>query len=123
MNDPVGAFERIRDNFLLYVKTAFQTQFSSVEEEREALLKRTAADDPGVFYQDPWIEPLPRYQTGRRIGDLEAEDAPNLDARELADFKEFSARGLVEDFPLFSHQIEMLRVGMSGQNAVVTAGT
>lgn len=123
MNDPVGAFEKIRDNFLLYVKTAFQTQFPSVEAEREALLKRTAPDDPGVFYQDPWIEPLPRYQTGRRIGDLEAEDAPNLDARELADFKEFSARGLVEDFPLFSHQIEMLRIGMSGQNAVVTAGT
>ena len=56
-------------------------------------------------------------------GNLETEDVPNLDAGELADFKEFSARGLVEDYPLFSHQIEMLRLGMSGQNAVVTAGT
>jgi DEAD/DEAH box helicase domain-containing protein len=123
MNDPIGAFERIRDNFLLYVKTAFQTQFSSVEAEREALLRRTAPDDPGVFYQDPWIEPLPRYQAGRRISELEAQDAPGLTARDLSDFKQFAASGLVENFPLFSHQVEMLRTAMSGQNAVVTAGT
>ena len=123
MNDPVGAFEKIRDNFLLYVKTAFQTQFPSVEAEREALLRRTAADDPGVFYQDPWIEPLPRYQSGRRISELGAADLPNLSEGDLADFKAFSARGLVGDFPLFRHQIEMLRLAMSGQNAVVTAGT
>ena len=123
MNDPVGAFEKIRDNFLLYIKTAFQTQFPSVESEREALLRRTAPDDPGVFYQDPWIEPLPRYQTGKRISELGAVDVPNLDAGALADFKAFSEQGLIGDFPLFSHQIEMLRLGMSGQNAVVTAGT
>lgn len=123
MIDPIGTFEKIRDNFLLYVKTAFQTQFPSVEAEREALLRRTAEEDPGVFYQDPWIEPLPRYQTGRRISELDAADVPNLTPGELGDFKEFASRGLVGDFPLFSHQIEMLRLGMSGQNTVVTAGT
>jgi ATP-dependent helicase YprA (DUF1998 family) len=123
MNDPVGAFERIRDNFLLYVKTAFKTQFPSVEAEREALLRRTTPDDPGVFYQDPWIEPLPRYRTVKRISELDAGDVPNLECGEMDDFKQFVACGLVGDFPLFRHQLEMLRNAMGGQNAVVTAGT
>src|SRR5438094_9948743 len=118
MNDPIGAFETIRDNFLLYVKTAFRTQFPSFENEREALLRRTAPNEPGVFYQEPWLEPLPRYQTGKSISELEQVDVPNLSGEGLEDFKEFAACGLVGTFPLFLHQLEMLRRGISGQNAV-----
>src|SRR5262245_56337816 len=57
VKDPIGASERIRDNFLLYLRTAFSTQYPSIEDEREQRLRQ-----PGVFYQEPWIEPLPRYQ-------------------------------------------------------------
>jgi len=53
MNDPIGAFEKIRDNFILYLKTAFGTQFPGLEREREAMLRR-----PGILNQQPWIEPL-----------------------------------------------------------------
>ena len=76
MNDPIGAFDAIRDNFLLYVKTAFGTQFPSLELEREALLRHTTVSEPGVFYQDPWIEPLPRYETDKRLAQLAAADVP-----------------------------------------------
>ena len=50
MNDPVGAFEQIRDGVLLYLKTAFATQYPSVEIERERLLRTLR-----TFYQEPWI--------------------------------------------------------------------
>ena len=37
MIDPIGAFEEIRENLLLYIRTAFATQFSAAEEERQRL--------------------------------------------------------------------------------------
>jgi DEAD/DEAH box helicase domain-containing protein len=118
MIDPVRCFEQIRENAILYVKTAFGTAFPSLEEEREALLRT-----PGVFNQEPWIEPLPRYHTVKKIGDLSATDVPGLSAEERKDFVALASSGLVGDYKLFSHQIEMLRKNASGLNTVVTAGT
>lgn len=123
MNDPIGAFDRIRDNFLLYVRTAFKTQFPSLEAERAALLLRTAEDEPGVFYQDPWLEPIPRYEPAKRLAEFEPGDVPDLDGDDLAGFVGLCRQGLVGDYPLYTHQVEMLRRVMQGQNAVVTAGT
>src|SRR6266481_1138222 len=65
MDDPIGAFGKIRDSVLLYLKTAFATQYPSVEVERERLLRA-----PRTFYQEPWIEPLARYVTERPISRL-----------------------------------------------------
>lgn len=118
MQDPIGAFDTIRDNFLLYIQTAFGTQFPTIERERERRLRQ-----PGIFYQDPWIEPLPRYQTDSAIPDLDISDTPGLSEAELQDFKELALCGLVGNFPLYQHQIEMLRRALSGQDVVVTAGT
>ena len=67
MNDPIGAFEKLRESLVLYIQTAFGTQFPGLERERERLLR-----EPGVISQEPWIEPLPRYVTsGKRIDDLQ----------------------------------------------------
>ncbi len=119
MHDPINAFNTIRDNFLLYIKTAFSTQFPEIEQERERLLL-----EPGVFYQEPWIEPLQRYQrSGKTIHDLELSDIPGLDETAIQDFKELTSCGLVGTYELYSHQVEMLRKALQGQNAVVTAGT
>jgi ATP-dependent helicase YprA (DUF1998 family) len=119
MYDPVGAFEKIRDNFLLYIKTVFGTKFLELEQERERRLRQ-----PGVFYQEPWIEPLPRYQkSAKKIDQLGLEDVPGLDKTALQDFKNLASCGLVGGYELYSHQVEMLRRALSGQNVVVTAGT
>lgn len=119
MNDPIGAFDKIRDNFLLYIKTAFGTQFPEIEKERERRLRQ-----PGVFYQEPWIEPLPRYhKSGKTINNLGISDVPGLDNTALQDFQELASCGLVGNYELYSHQVEMLRRALAGQNAVVTAGT
>ena len=122
MHDPINAFNTIRDNFLLYIKTAFATQFPEIEQEREKRLV-----EPGVFYQEPWIEPLARYQrSGKTIHELELSDVPGLDETAIQDFKELASCGLVDPvnpYELYSHQVEMLRKALEGQNAVVTAGT
>jgi hypothetical protein len=53
MQNPTGALETFLDNFLLYIRTAFGTQFPGFEHERLRLLQ-----EAGVFGQEPWIERL-----------------------------------------------------------------
>lgn len=118
MNDPIGAFEKIRDNFILYLKTAFGTQYPGLEREREDMLRR-----PGILNQEPWIEPLPRYKTDRPLADLGPEDLPAMAPEVLERFKDLARCGLVGNYPLYTHQVSMLQRVVAGRNAVVTAGT
>lgn len=119
MNDPIGAFEKIRDNFILYLKTAFGTQFPGLELEREAMLRQ-----PEILNQQPWIEPLPRYQTDRALSALSPADLRGIAPGAVERFKELVRCGLVVgDYPLYTHQVSMLQHAVSGQNAVVTSGT
>lgn len=119
MKDPVGAFDTIRDNFIRYIQTVFGTRFPSIEAEREELLRGR-----GVMYQEPWIEPLPIYQTSEKtIQGLKEEDLPGLINQELSDFKSLVACGLFGDYELYVHQTEMFKRALEGRNCVVTAGT
>ena len=123
MNDPIGTFQRIRDHFIDYVKTAFKTQFASLEQEREDLLRTTSEQSPGMFYRDPWVEPLPRYRVTNPLAEVPATALHGMSEAEITAFKTLAACGLVGNYPLFSHQLEMLRLSLQGRNAVVTAGT
>lgn len=120
MIDPIGAFDIIRDNFIRYVKTAFGTRFPSIEEEREALLRQDR-----ILSRDPWIEPLPRYESSnKKIDDLSPEDLTGLNTHEITLFKDLVKCGLFDpDRFLYSHQARMLIQALSGKNCVVTAGT
>jgi DEAD/DEAH box helicase domain-containing protein len=119
MNDPIGAFDKVRESYILYVKTAFGTQFPGLELERERLLGRQ-----GQICQEPWIEPLPRYESsGKKLVDLTPTDLPGLSQNRLEEFKQLVSCGLIGDFRLHRHQIEMLTKALSGLNCVVTAGT
>ncbi len=120
MIDPIGAFDTIRDNFIRYIKTAFGTRFPTLETEREALLRQDR-----ILSRDPWIEPLPRYESsGKDIDSLTASDLPNLDSQQITLFKNLVKCGLfAPDRSLHSHQARMLERVLSGRNCVVTAGT
>ena len=117
--DVLAAFDKVKESYINYVKTAFGTQYPGLEAERERLLRL-----PGSICQEPWIEPLPRYQSsGKLIEDLKHQDLPGLDSRAMTDFKSLATCGLVGSFELYQHQVEMLRKALSGSSAVVTAGT
>lgn len=119
IHDPLRVFENIRDNVILYVKTAFGTRFPSIESEREELLRR-----PGVLCQEPWIEPLPRYRSsGKRACDLGPADLPGLDGSALDDFRYLVEHGLLGENELYTHQLLMLKEALRGKNCVITAGT
>lgn len=120
MKDPIGSFETIKENFIRYVKTAFRTKFDGVEKERYDLLNYDK-----VLYRKPWIEPLPDYiSSGKKINDLTAEDLGNaLNEAEAETFKGLVNTGLVGNFPLYSHQAEMLKQALLGNNCIITSGT
>jgi DEAD/DEAH box helicase domain-containing protein len=119
MIDPVGVFNQIKENFILYLKTAFGTRFPSLEAERERLLNQN-----GVFIREPWIEPLPRYRSSeKKIDVLIGSDLPGMNDSQVRLFKELVKCGLVGNYTLHSHQAEMLKKVLEGRNCVVTAGT
>ena len=119
MRDPVGAYKRITDSVISYIETAFATRFPSLEVERRALLRR-----PAALSQEPWIEPLPRYESsGKRIGELGADDLPGLAPQAANDFRSLASSGLIGDFTLHQHQVDMLRKALDGESCVITAGT
>ncbi len=120
MLDPVGAFDAIRDDFLLYLKTAFGTRFADIEDDRATLLEQ-----PGALSQELWLETLPTYlSSGKTIDELDAADLPGLDEPQRKAFAEFARLGL---FPsgrqLHTHQKRMLTDALERKHCVVTAGT
>ena len=129
--DPIKSFEEIRDNYILYLKTAFGSRFkehigdvSSFEEEREALLLKDQ-----VLCREPWIEPIPSYKKtldgagrGRTINDLSVADFPGMDERTIKLFQEFISTGLMS-YPLYLHQYNMLKQALEGKDCVITSGT
>lgn len=120
MKDPIGSFEIIKENFIRYVKTAFRTKFEALEKERYDLLNYDR-----VLYRKPWIEPLPDYvSSGKKINDLTADDLGNaLSEVEANLFKGLVNTGLVGNFALHSHQANMLKQTLLGNNCIITSGT
>lgn len=121
--DPVGVYDRMREQFILYVKTAFGTRFPSLEEEREKMLGQD-----GVLGQEIWVEPALRYvSSGKTIKDLSGEDfVGKLDGKQIDAFKSLVLAGLFADkdnVQLYAHQTEMLKKALSGKNCVITSGT
>jgi Lhr-like helicase len=79
--------------------------------------------EPGAFYKEPWIEPLPKYESKKPVSLLDSSDVPGLDQSSLRDFVSLASCGLVGAYELYTHQLAMMRKALSGSNVVVTAGT
>lgn len=119
MKDPIGAFNKVRDNLLLYLKTAFGTQFPSLEIEREEQLR----NEP-ILSREPWIETQPRYVlSGKTVTALTSSDIPGFSVTDCREFGDFARCGLIGDYELFRHQLDTLHMYASGANVIVTAGT
>ncbi len=56
MHDLNGAYERLKEVYRLYIKSAFPLRNRVLSAEREELLRQ-----PGILSQPPLLEPLPIY--------------------------------------------------------------
>jgi len=61
--------------------------------------------------------------TLKALRELTSADLSGIDPALLERFKKLARCGLVGDYPLYTHQTAMLKLVLSGRNAVVTAGT
>jgi DEAD/DEAH box helicase domain-containing protein len=125
MIDPVGAFIRIREHYIKYLETAFRIREESVEKERRDLL-----ETPGTLATEPFIEPIPRYQSVEwSIGNIASVAEGPLASMNDAQREGVSAllgAGLFDDPSIrpYVHQVEMLRRGIdAGRAGIVTSGT
>ena len=57
MIDPMAAFDAVRDQFFTYYDTPFGIADADVQRDR-----REALDRPGVSWQRPWFEPVPKWK-------------------------------------------------------------
>jgi DEAD/DEAH box helicase domain-containing protein len=119
MIDPIGAFERIQSSIKRYITSAFATDSLTFEEDRKALL-----DTVGVLFQEPYVEPIPAYKSGKMLAGLIANDLPGLSDEAASAFKHIVGAGLFSGgHSLYLHQQRMLKESLSGKHCVVVTGT
>lgn len=117
--DPIGAFEQLQSQLKRYVKSAFGTNSPTFERDRQQLL-----DTPGVFFQEPYVEMIPAYESGKRLQDLGEEDLPGMTSLARKIFCALAGAKLMPSTAnLFVHQQRMLKAAMERKHCVVVTGT
>jgi DEAD/DEAH box helicase domain-containing protein len=119
MEDPINAFDYIQDSIKRYITSAFRTDSATFEAERKELL-----DKVGVLFQEPFIEPIPSYEVGKKLADLTEDDLPGMSEDARSSFKQIVGAGLFQGgFSLYLHQQHMLKESLGGKHCVVVTGT
>lgn len=124
MSDPLSAFQAIRTDFVDYLGTAFRTRFESFEKERSEILGRPfSAENPGGFYQQPWLELVPKYISGERIREWNGNPPAAWGQATMDELDAFTAASTFFTTGMYSHQREMLKLAGECKDAVVMTGT
>jgi Lhr-like helicase len=124
MKDPLHLFDSIREDFVDYIGTAFRTRFDSFENERRSIFEKPFSDNnPGGFYQYPWVELVPKYESGDRIGSWNNKPPSLWDQSVMDDLENFTKDSTFFTTGMYSHQREMLSLVGQGKDAVVMTGT
>ena len=125
--DPIGAFEKIKENYKRYFENAYKITDKHLNEERISLLTK---DDN--LYKSPYLELLPEYNSYEGISDVKELTASFTEAFRSSEdskqfFEEFIKQGLMNYIP-YVHQVDMLKKVFCHEegrynNAVITTGT
>lgn len=118
--NPLRAFEEIKKNYILYLKTAYYTRFKELNDKLNELW-----ETEGNLYRQPYIEALPQYKEySKKFGEFSKEDLVLEDEKTSELIKNFIGAGLFkkENTP-YSHQAKMLKTALEGNNCVITSGT
>lgn len=133
--DPIGAFEKIEEDYRRYFKAAYKISNERLDEERMEALGNNLS-------KEPYLEVLPEYAPATRLStmdDLINRFSDFLGGREHAKefFEDFISKGLMQGlmdrYIPYGHQIGMLEKAFAGidengktlkyKNTVITSGT
>lgn len=123
--DPIGAFEKIRDDYRRYFETMYRFKHPSLDKRKNSVLLEN-----DNLLKEPYCELLPKYESTVKslaelcdptIGDY-YNNYPGI--RPLpAFFPDFVTGGLM-DYKPYRHQFEMLCKGYGmGHDVLITSGT
>lgn len=125
--DPLGAFEKIKEDYIRYYKHAYRVSDNYVDKDR---IEKLSVDDN--LYKEPYLELLPEYDSDSNrninsVSDLANDYEDFFGSKDNAnDFFVFIKKGLM-DYPPYGHQIGMLEKAIKGvdgiHNTVITSGT
>ena len=123
--DPIGAFEKIKKDYVRYFENAYKIADEAINKLRLAEL---TDEQKNNLYRDPYLEILPEYESYPGINgieDLASEFANAFGGIDTAKkfFADFIKTGLMSYKP-YGHQVEMLKKAfVEGKNVVITSGT
>jgi Lhr-like helicase len=132
MKDPIGVYEKLKEQYFKYIDTAFSVDDIEFKTKRKEEYLPDGKDYNNVLAQEPYLELIKPYpSSGKKITDLSIDDIINDDGtnyfsnqEELELFQKFCLSGLVEENrPLYEHQIEMIKNYAKGNNCIITTGT
>ncbi|UOQ75311.1 DEAD/DEAH box helicase [Hymenobacter cellulosilyticus] len=121
MLNPLGTFDALVEDLILYMRTAFNIKSPALDSRRESLLRSDR-----VLFRQPWVEVLTEYKSDRKITELTEEDLPGfVDSKARERFASLVSAGLIDPkHKLYTHQTAMLRESLRGkQHCVITSGT
>lgn len=133
MFDPIGGFNRMIDQFLAYLDTAYR-----IDDPRVSAMRRELLSTPGQLALDPIFEAVARYKPVKYgleglIDDPEGR-LPHFSRKERQAFVELALSGLFDRdksssgfkgaYAPYLHQVQMLEKGArDGTPGIVTSGT
>ena len=123
--DPIGAFDKIKEDYLRYFETMYRFKDQSLDKKKNAEIRKS-----DNLAKEPYCELLPKYQS--ESCDLASLCKPatgdyytkHNGLKPLPDgYASFITNGLMNYIP-YKHQFEMLCKGYGeGKNVLITSGT
>ncbi|MBU3661312.1 MAG: DEAD/DEAH box helicase [Flavobacteriales bacterium] len=128
--DPIGAFDKIKDNYVRYFKTMYKFLDKELDNRKNAELTDEAKE---TIFKKPFLEILPEYNVaeinGRKISSIDElipkfSEGFNNDITLGTEFvQKFIKPGLM-NYPPYGHQVDMyIKAYVNGRNTVITSGT
>lgn len=123
--DPIGAFEKIKEDYLRYFKTMFRFKDDPRYKYNGKSLddrKNEELEKHDNLYKEPYCELTPKYESSNKLLSQICDDW-NCANLLPSGFDTFINSGLM-NYPPYRHQYEMLCKGYGeGKNVLITSGT
>jgi len=131
MKYPICIYENLKEQYFKYIDTAFSVDDPDFKRRRKEIYLPEGTDNNNVLAQEPYLELIKPYpSSGKKITDIKIDEVKDAygnnyfsSQQELELFQNFCLSGLVGEFPLYQHQIDMIKNYAAGKNCIITTGT